>query len=259
MLSTTTVFGISYADIAKVLLGALATAVYAAISTRRTRLLWRASHQSLAASSDAPGIGRIAVTLDGNPMTNLVLSSVTVQNSYWRDLKDVVIRVMVAEGHQILRDSAQRAGDPKILIWSDQFRTMVDDAAAATTRGKVVDVSLLQRLREYRVPALNRGESITVNLLVHAVPPRSPYCLLATDTPGVITVFRNGAEQQVLGVPVFKAFFLGIIVAYPLAQLIRLHVDPMWHPLSFVVLGALLTGLGAMIVRCYRWVRQQAF
>lgn len=248
--------GITLADVAKVLLGGLVTSAFILIRKRRVRLRWHVDHRGVATAAEHPAVGKIEVTMNGQSMRNIVISTISVENGYWCDFHNLVLRVSVPEQHVILRDEATRAGDRKQFAWTARFKQEVDvflkhDSKSNASRPNV------QTWREYEVPAFNRGDSATINLLVEAPPPQAPQCELATDEKGVVLVYRTGKEPDVIGVPTFTALGLGIIVSIPLAYVIVENVTSRWHPVLLVTLGVFLVAIGALVGRTYRLLRER--
>jgi hypothetical protein len=253
------ILGIQWTDIAKVALGAVITLLLAWVQARRSRLRWRAFHQHLAGSLTHPAVGNITVTLNGKVMTNLVLSTVVLENDYLRDFKDFRVRVNIANGHEIAGDEARRGQDVSITPWSQRFSDAVDAAVQeATGNPEAPDpFASINGWREYAVPVLNRGEKLTVTLVVHAVPPTPPACGLEVEAPGALLQFQGKAMPQLGGVHPVHALLWGVVLAVPLGDII-LHVVPEpWRPAVFFVLGTTVVGVGVVPVLAYRWIRNR--
>ena len=252
-------YGVSFGNAGKVLLGAACTAVFTILRSRRSRLRWHASHQQIATSSSHPTIGNISVTFNDTPMTNIVVSTVRLENSYWRDFTNITALVIVAQGHQILRDDAKRQGNDRPLEWSERFGTVLQNALAQSGQTGHVDFGAFEQWREYKIPILNRGDTVTFTFLVHAVPPTPPFCTLTVEAPKATLVFEKRIPQQVFSVDILRAFVAGIVVSAPLAWIIILNAPMHWQPVLLVALGALITGIGAIAVVAYRWLRSRIF
>ena len=253
------IYGVSVADVLKVLLGVGVTALYAVIRSRRSRLKWRASHQPLGSSTDAPGVGRIAITHNGEPITNLVLSTVVIENDYWRDFKDISICVKIQDAHQILRDEAVRGNEYKNLLWTQNYRNATEalqtrGAAGENTAGDGVVVR-----RDYSVPVLNRGDVITILLLVHAIPPAPPMCFVSAEAGAAVTVFQASTEIRIARTDVIRAFIVGMIFAYPLAELVLTYAPDKLRALLLITVGASITGIGASLIHAKRWLLRHVF
>lgn len=253
------IYGLSRPDVLKILLGVVVTAVYTVIRSRRSRLRWQVNHQSLGSSTNAPAIGQIAITHNGKPITNLVLSTVTVENDYWRDFRNISVCVKIQEGHQVLIEEAQRTGELKNLEWSQRYSTSFDNLLRTAAAGqKISDEGALVR-REYAVPVLNRGESITMRFLVDAVPPLPAYCQVSVEAEAAIAVYERPAEIRMARAEVLRAFFIGLLLTYPLVQLVMQFAPENTHVFLLVAVGASITGVGAAILHGFRWLKRHAF
>lgn len=248
--------GVQWSDIAKVAAGSVVTLLLAGLRTRRSRLRWKAFHRPLGTSLNNPAVGQISVTFNGTPMTNLVLSTVRLENDYLRDFKGLLVRVNIWAGHEILRDEARREGEAALIPWSTRFNDAVDIAVHAGP-GTPNPLAGIATWREYQVPVLNRGQTLEISLLVHAVPPAAATCGLEVEAPDTVLVFQGSKVPHLLGVHLAYALVWSALLLFPLALLVLRFVPQPWQPLCLVLLGTLATGIGVLPVLAYRWVRNR--
>lgn len=205
-------------------------------------------------------LGTIAVSYNGAPITNLVLSRLTIENDYWRDIRDLTVMVTVNPGHQILRDEAMKEGSQRVISWSDRFRVPVQAAQARIAKGEQVDLSPYWGWREYGPMIINRGEKLNITLLVHAVPPAQPLCKPSVDAHGVVLVFTHKKPELHIGsVHIGKALVAGLVITPLIGYGILAHVSDPWQAILLVFLGASITALGAIMITGYRKLRDFVF
>ena len=249
--------GIDWSHIAYLVFGALATLIARAIQVRRSRIRWKVFHQHLAASSNHPQVGNIEVTLNGQPMTNLVLSTVIVENDFLRDFKDLTLHVRTEPTHEIVADEARRGQDSATVSWSARFTKAVEQAVKEAAENQAPGYSRVQNWREYTVPVLNRGETLNITLVVHALPPAKAACGLETETVGAVLRFQKKAPPDILGVHPLVALAWGMVLSIPIGELLGHYMNVAWRPVGFFLLGILICGVGVLPVLAYRWVRNR--
>jgi len=117
-------------------------------------------------------------------------------------------------------------------------------------------IEAVTRRRDYRLPALNRGATARIGMLIQGQAGQSPTIQVATDHPGVKLAFRP-ARQVLLGVDTNLATLIGLVTG--IAVLVVVSTTPLDRGAAIVVafgLGSMTMLVGALLVRAFNWVRR---
>lgn len=146
-------------EIFLVLLGVIADQLWRKFRERKTRLRWSDEFQRLAMAREDDRFGRIEVLYNGDPVRDLHVGQVQIENESNRDLEDVAVNLATSEGGQFLATAGQVQGSLEELPLTDTFVTLAEEFHRTDDdeRREQLREHLTTR-RDYRIPVLNRGE-----------------------------------------------------------------------------------------------------
>src|SRR5947209_8689591 len=140
-------------------LGALTHHVWTRFKTRITVLPYQIEHRYLGGSADDAYFGTLKVLHNDTEVRNVYMSSVTFKNESSRDLHDLELNIAATDSQTaILVSYGKLTSSLKYLPFTDEFEKKLKQAA----KGAQV---VLWNHRDYKIPVLNRGDGVTVELL----------------------------------------------------------------------------------------------
>jgi hypothetical protein len=224
-------------------------------------LRWEAHHAHIALSAADARFGNIQVLYNNNPVQNLFTTTVRVENESTTDLSDLDLNLFYTDGSLIYTATAAVSGSANELELSQRFKDRREQLMKTTPNDPTLLAlapSLISR-RDFMVPVLNRGGTVTATLLVQNPQGRLPFINVACDHRGVRLVFR-GPRQLTFGVNQRTAAITGLVVGLLLIFLAFCFALIPLAVASYLVL-ALLVGafgqlFGAALVRLGRAVLQ---
>jgi len=218
---------------------------------RMVTLRWSARHQSIAVSTHDATFGKIEVLYNNNPVQNLSMCFLEIENESTRDLTDLTFSASYSDGTQFLVSMAALRG-ATALLFSSPF------AHALTTWRSLMDPQKSQTLdyisknREYHIPVLNRGAKVDFAALVMTKTGIQPTVQVICVHRGV-RVRQKPPQLVMFGVnqnhAVGVGFVIGIIVIGLLQIVGLIEFWPIF--LSFLA-GTLVLAIGALAIHFVR-------
>lgn len=209
-------------------------------------------HDRVGLSTDDAVFGTVRVTWNGNPVTNLYLSTVELQNKSLNDYEDVVVRVF-ANDTDLLTERSQIVGTTHILEWTEEFsnKLVVKNGEQATQP----QLSLYRSQRDYRIPTMNRGQVVRLAFLNAASAGKEPSLWLDILHKGVRLKFQV-AQRIFMGVPMPAASLIGSALGVAFLPIVIWFKDTVWIAavLCFAY-GLVVLVPGALTIRFWRWLR----
>ncbi len=229
--------------------GIIATLIAQKILNKRGTFSYFVNHQRLGMSAEDPIFGKVLVSWNNTPVSNLFLSTIELKNESLKDYDNIIVRAYSSDT-TLLSEQTQIVGTPNILEWSDNFKTQLHVKEGEQPTDS--QWSVFNAQREYVVPIMNRGQAIKMTYLNAAKTQAGPTIWLAVTQKGVRLQFTI-PQKLVWGVAQSQAALVGTVVGivgtFPLA----------WQAADPLIIGfvALTYGLiaqlpGAIIVRTTR-------
>lgn len=242
------------------LFGALVTGVVTHLIRRwRERMVtlrWSATHQTVAISTTDATFGKVEVIHNGNPVQNLAMCFIDIENESTHDLTDVDFAVSYSDGTTFLTSVASLR-DTVLLAFTPEWNQSLAALAGPPTPpqptyGRLLEV--LTKTRAYRIPVLNRGAKADFVALVQVPPGVAPLAAVTCMHKGV-RLREQKPSPMFFGVPQLHATWIGFLLG-----LIAVFVLP-WDRLTSTagtliafIMGATVMGIGAFAVRFTRLV-----
>jgi hypothetical protein len=234
--------------------GALLMILTTKLLSKRAKLRYSTRIDRLAITADDPIFGSVKVLWRDQPVRNLHMASVEIENTSNRDFENVEFKVYTGKETFLLNERTSIVGTPYIVKWSDGFMGSFTVAPGATPSASQWDI--YNHSREYHVPVLNRSQVLQL----------SYFCTRpGDDAPPTIFVSTQlkGAKLQhqlrsnvVIGVPVEVAAARGLVVAGVVFVVCGLYLRSVWAASGISMLTGLLAHLfGAIEFKAQRWLR----
>lgn len=152
-------------------------------NNRRPLLSYGVTHERIGMTAEDQVHGKVEVTYRGTVVSNLYLSTITLANRSIKDLIDLELKAWTRDGCFLLSETSLIEGTIEPVHYTDDYTLRLQEQAAFEkeanesepvtdeTKKKLDENGKFQlSQRWYKVPALNRGQSLTLTYLVSADP-----------------------------------------------------------------------------------------
>lgn len=228
---------------------------FVAVYRGRVKILdYTVRHDPLGMAGEDVAFGSIRVTWQGHEVTNLFVSTLTIDNRSSSDYENLVVKVYTGET-LLLTERSQIAGSPFCLTYSEEYQKLI--RVSDGQQPSEAQFNIYRHQREYIVPVLNRGQQAVVRYLTTAPKPGEGPAVWADSLhPGVQLQFVPGAPE-VHGVPLRLALPLGLLVCLLVVVGTSLLVARPWTvAVVCAVSGLFAQLLGAWAYRTVRFVKR---
>ena len=218
-----------------IIFGALLKHIWTRYRARIKTLRWSDSYHRVAVALEASTFGKVEVSHNGIPVTNLYTASIEVQNESTSDLKDVVINIACLDGSTILSSFALIEGSLNYLNWTYEYSQQL-----STATGEQIDAVLARR--DYHVPVLNRGAKANFFMLLQRNDTLQPKVSLGCDHLG-FRVRYHAPGIMWWGVPDSQARGIGVAVTFAISVFLAGILTSKW----IIGLGAWILGITVVL------------
>lgn len=228
-------------SIVSLLVGALAARILSLMKGRVQELQYTVVHESVGISVDDAVLGSVKASWQGRELNNLYNTKLRLLNNTTRDFKDVVIRVYSGDTI-LLSERSGIDGSTYIPEYTESYKQKLQ--CAPNEQVTEEQMNTYRHGREYKIVALNRGQSVSFAYLT-TVPKHNggPGVWADIQQEGLKAVLKE-IVPEVHGVPLKKALPVGLLACFCILGVVIYTNLPVW-------LGAgitLLVGLMAQIV-----------
>jgi hypothetical protein len=231
---------------------------FVALYRGRVRVLeYTVTHERVGVSAEDAIFGNVAVTWQGQPVINLFVSTVMLENNTSSDYTALKFKVYTGSTF-LLTERREIAGSTYLPVHTDEYMASVMVAAES------VPTPLQQQIywhsREYSVPVLNRGQRVVLTYLT-TIPN-------ATDSPAVwvdmlhsgVTLRFRPSLPQIHGVPIRMALPIGLVACLAVVVSVSLSAARTWVvAVICMVVGLIAQSIGAALYRIGKFIRQVIF
>lgn len=226
------------------------------ISNRRGTVSYSVNHVHVGLSQSHPVFGAIQVSLNGAPVQNLYVSTITVVNESTRDFDNLEMNVW-STNSALMHQEAYVDGAFKALELTPSYQAKLQVPQGQQPQQQQVDI--FNKGREFSVPLFNRSEKIVLSFVNSPTGNAQPVLGAFIRHKGLRMVFRPPV-LLVQGVPKVTATIAGMLTGLLFFAILRVYLEVDWRlaPFGFVY-GVFAHLPGALIVRGYRWVRRRVF
>lgn len=228
---------------------------FIAIYRNRIKLIeYTVTHDRVGLSADDAIFGSVRVTWQGQDVTNLYTSTVTIQNTTLNDYTDLKIKVYTGNT-LLLTERAEIAGTTYIPRFTDEYLQAIHIPEGVSPTAEQID--LYRHQREYRIPVLNRGQRVIMHYLT-SVPTSNEGPAVWVDMlhPNAQVAFRPIA-QQIHGVPIKLALPLGLLACLLIFIFVSIFISETWVAAAItLVVGLIAQSIGAWLYRALRFMKR---
>lgn len=183
------------------------------ISVGKNRLKimkYTVQHERVAFAANDAIFGNIQVTWQGNAVTNLFFTTITLENESLKDYENLKFKIWTSDDTVLLNQSTELLGTVSPPRLSDEYSEEIRIAPGA--QPTALQYQIYNHQREFILSAFNRGQKTIVRLLTHPMTAgQTPTVWLDMNHPGVKVEFRL-IVPEIHGVPVKTATLIGFFV-----------------------------------------------
>lgn len=223
------------------------------VLNRRGVFSYSVTHNRVGITTEDAVFGSVAVTWNGNKISNLFLSTIEMKNESLNDYENVIIRAYTSDT-KLMTEQTQLLDTPNILEQSENYRKQLHVEPGSNPTDS--QWSLYSGQREYVIPIFNRGQGIKITYLNSAQSSSMPNLWLAVALKGVRLKFR-GPQNQILGVPQGQAAFVGVLIGFAVWVALVVRVSEPWVIATTAMIYGFVAQLpGAYSIKLIRRVRE---
>ncbi len=232
--------------------GIFVTWITQQILNKRAVFSYNVNHNRVGVSTDDSIFGSVRVTLNGNEVPNLYLSTIEIRNESSNDYENVDIRAYTNDT-LLLSEQTQIDETSYILEWSNKYKKdlhLADGQEISQTQR-----DLYNRQREFNVPAINRGQIIKLTFLNSATVNTDPSIWVDIQKKGIKLVFRrplniiHGESQP-------HAAVIGVIIGFLIGAILIANDTVLWQAVCIAMIYGLVAATpGAYFLKLWRKCR----
>ena len=245
---------------------------------RRVLLTYHVAHDRVGITTFDKTHGEVQVTVSGNVMQNLFVSSIFLINRSMRDVEDLEVKVFCRTDMRLMSEQTSIAGTVEFLKHTPEFENIksrltdaitntekviaTQDEATVRNLNQYIDTELLRWYtnRWYAVPVLARGQMIKFTYMTNVISDSDPEIFISCQKAGVRVKYKQPYQPvwHLWGVPLVEAGITGAIIAVLVCTIVILSTSVVWLAAVICLLAGLFGNVpGAVFVRFYRWLRNQ--
>lgn len=233
--------------------GGLIGNLIAVVRSRVKTVEYTVHHDRVGFSADDQVFGTIRVTWQGQDVTNLYSSCVTLENQTGKDFTNIKLKVYTGDT-RLLGERTEIPGTTYVLKWTDDFQRQLSVLPGEVPSEQ--QFNTYNHSREYVVPVLNRGQRVVITYLTTVpVGGLGPAVWLDMLHEGVRVQHRE-VVPQVHGVPIRLASSVGLLVCIAMLAVSSLALTEPWAAAAVcMVFGLFAQSIGAFVYRGLRLLK----
>lgn len=239
------------------LIGALITQLFNKLSSKTGVLRYFVVHNKVGMSADDEVFGSVRLAWQGHDVRNLYLSTIEIENSTTSDYDNIHLKVFTNEKTVLLNQRTEIVGTPYSAPWDAAYEKRIHVPEGETARPEQLEE--YNHNREYRLPVLNRGQSVRLAYLSsNPNDDNFPVVCVGTLSKGIKLKERMQPHlvlSPIFGVPIPVAITRALILSVLVVLVCGLWLDNVWVAAS-VCMTFGLTGqvFGAVAYKIERFI-----
>ena len=255
------------------------TLLVVVLRNRRSLLTYHVMHDRIGISTLDNIHGEVSVTVGGNRMQNLYMSSVWLVNRSMRDIEDLELKVLAGTNDmRLMSEQTYVEGTIEFLKHTNEYEEIkgqLIEAAASSEKAKAAgDHARATQIEQdqanswrtwftqrwYEVPVLARGQTIRFTYMTNVISNADPTIHISCQKAGVRVKYKQPYQPiwHLWGVPLVETGFSGIVIGALVWLIVISSISTLWlAALLCLVVGLLGNIPRAAIVKLYRWLRDR--
>lgn len=233
--------------------GIFVTWITQQILNKRAVFSYNVSHSRVGVSTDDAIFGSVRVTLNGDEVPNLYLSTIEIRNESSNDYENVNIRAW-SNDTLLLSEQTYIDETSYILEWSDKYKEYLRLADGQKISQAQRD--LYNRQREFTVPAINRGQIIKLFFLNSAKGNTDPSIWVDIQKKGIKLAFRRPINT-IHGESQPHAALVGVIMGLLIGAVLIANITVLWLAVCVAMIYGLIAQTpGAYLIKLWHKCRE---
>ncbi|MBI0399300.1 hypothetical protein [Cyclobacterium marinum] len=229
-------------------LGVIVKHFWDKIVNRVSKLQYSIWHNYVGSSIEDLKFGSVKLLYNDNELKNLYASNVHLLNSSGKDLDDIELNITCDQNSLIMVSHGQRNRSLNELEFTDKYLKELQSV------NKDNQAYVYSR-RDYKIPVLNRGDSISITLLTTNFVGEMPFLNVGTDHKGVNLKYFT-EQQKLFGVSQAKSVIIGILISIVLCYPIFQYFESKPILISVALLNGWIASIyGILALKLSKWLR----
>lgn len=231
--------------IAAALFGGIFTYLFSKVAAKSSIFIYKVTTDRVAISNQDPVFGIVEVKWQNNPVSNLFLSVIEIENASTRDFTTITLKVFTTDDVFILSGITTIVDSPNALRLSNTYSQIIQTTPGQTPTPNQVATYFHER--EYICDVFNRGQKIQIQLLLSCRINQSNDNVFLDIQHQRVRLKLQKNQMSIHGVPVYTALRWGLISSLVIIVLMVNSVNSVWliSTISYAV------GLGGAIGWCF--------
>ncbi|MBO6585450.1 MAG: hypothetical protein JJ953_05050 [Gracilimonas sp.] len=210
-------------------------------------------HNRIGMSANDNIFGNVQIIWNETNLQDLYLSTIELRNDSLNDYEDVIVHTF-SDNTNLLTERTGISNSPSILEFTDRYKQLlhVPDGQQITDNQR----NIYFGQREYLVPILNRGETVSLTYLNTPKSAEVPAIWLSCEKKGVKVKYSE-PQKQIFGVSQLHAVLYGIIIGLVGLIPAMIYTTNNWIVVAVAFLyGLFVTVPGALAIKGIRKFRE---
>lgn len=216
---------------------------------RVTKLKYSIWHNYIGSSIEDVKFGSVKLLYNQNELQNLYSSNVIIKNETGKDLSDLELNISCDNGSLILVSHGRNTSSIKELEFTDTYAEIIN-------QNNPDDANFIYTRRDYKIPVINRGDTIEITLLTTNFNNQRPVLYASTEQKGVKLKYYL-EPIKLLGVSQLSSTLIGLIASI----LICIPIYSIISNTTLIIVLTLLNGwiaslYGVLILKFNNWIKK---
>lgn len=239
------------------IIGSFFTLLFSKIQNKTLKIIYSVWTNRIGLATDDPIFGSVRVLWQNNPVRNLYLSTITIENATDRDCENFEVKLYTENKTTLLTEHSIILDTPYILEWSSSFKKKLEIPEGGDVAPS--QLNIYNHQREFFIKVLNRGQKIQISLLsTRPDDDITPEIFISTQTKGIEIKRVNKPYiilYEIFGVPINVALFRGLIILFIISIALGLFLKNIWVAVIMAAIcGSISNLLGALEYKFEKFV-----
>jgi hypothetical protein len=215
---------------------------------RISRLKYSIWHNYIGSSIEDVKFGSVRLLYNNNDLKNLYSSNVIIKNETGKDLSDLELNISCVNQNLILVSHGRVIGSIKELEFTDSYSEIIE-------QNNPDNNEYIYTRRDYKIPVINRGDTIEITLLTTSFNNQKPYLFVSTEHKGVKLKYYL-EPLKTMGVPQLQSSLIGVLISLFVCYPIYQFVHNQYLLIGLILLNGWIASLyGVAILKINAWIK----
>ncbi len=217
---------------------------------RITKLKYSIWHNYIGSSIEDVKFGSVKLLYNENELKNLYSSNVIIKNDTGKDLSDLELNISCDNQSLILVSHGKNTNSLKEFEFTETYANIIE-------QNNPDNSAFVYTNRDYKIPVINRGDTIEITLLTTNFQNQCPHLFASTEHKGVKLKYYL-EPVKLLGVSQNSSTIIGLIVSIILCFAIFNFTNSIELIIVLTLLNGWIASLyGVFILKGKNWIKRQ--